>query len=126
MKDFIAIIGATAVIGGATAFAIWGSSSTGENSTDEASSSAPIQQVSVPVSDLPEANGQSLKSDSAAIDGGKTKKPVITIEEIDPQDRKQSIKAKLEEAKAIEAKKAEAKKAEAKKAEAKAMEAKKA
>ena len=97
VKDYIAIIGATAVIAGVTAYGLWGSFSTGDSAE---LSSASIQPVSVSASAVPEANNTSLQN----------KKPVITIEEIDPQDRKQSIKAKLEEAKVQDDKRAKAKK----------------
>jgi len=106
VKDFIAIVGATVVIAGAMAFALWGSSSVGENSIDEASSADPVHQVSVPVGDVPEANSEALRSNAAPTEGQiqgelrKSAKPVITIEEIDPEDQKQSIKAKLDQAKA--------------------------
>lgn len=116
MKDFIAIVGAAVVITGSITFALLGGSSVDEGSADDASSAVLVNQVSVPVDDMPEVNSEPLRNKAAPTEGqiedelGKSEKPVITIEEIDPQDQKQSIKAKLDQAKAQEGMRAQVRK----------------
>ena len=114
VKDYFAIIGVTAAITAATGLVAWNAlSESGKTNEDVSSVTASLQPISVPIGELPEANGESLKHTLAA-NGQEAErqksKPVITIEEIDPQDRKQSIKARLQEAKAKAAKQMEAKK----------------
>lgn len=116
MRNYFAIFGAIAAISTALVFTAWGAFSQLENAGEAKVSMAAVEQVSVPIASLPENNGESILSKLAESESPKTqargekKKPVITIEEIDPADKKQSIKAKLEEAKAKEARKAQAKK----------------
>lgn len=113
MKDYFAIIGLTTAITAAAGFVAWNAlSEAGKPNEDISAVAAAIQPISVPAGELPESTSESLKNKLAESGQAKSKlaksKPVITIEEIDPQDRKKSIKARLEEAKAKAAKKAEA------------------
>ena len=114
MKDYFAIIGVATAITAAAGVVAWNALSEVGKSNDQVvpvvASAAP-QPISIPVNELPEANSESLKN-ALALSGQEAEEqtPVITIEEIDPKDRKQSIKARLEQAKAEVARQSEAKK----------------
>lgn len=121
MKDYFAIIGVATAITAAAGVVAWNALSEAGKSNDGApvvaAAAAAPQPISIPVSELPEANSETLKH-ALAMRGQEAEepKPVITIEEIDPKDQKQSIKARLEQAKAEAAKQSEAKKRKLEKA----------
>ena len=85
MKDYFAIIGVMAAITAASVFAAWSAFSEVEKSGDDLEV-AGLQPISVPASDLPEANGADLKKKLQGSKKAMGTKPVITIEEIDPGD----------------------------------------
>ena len=85
VKDYFAIIGVMAAITAASVFAAWSAFSEVEKSGDDLEV-AGLQPISVPASDLPEANGADLKKKLQGSKKAMGTKPVITIEEIDPGD----------------------------------------